>query len=277
MATTTTAGVYMLAAEHAEAIERFASDSALGHMLGIALPPSSTVGTDTVARIAAERLAGDAYWNVIVDKKDVKGFSALVSPYTPAPTLQVWIDPACRRQGYGTLAVSLGLDFAFRNLRVPRVYAAADRADVAQTATLAKFGFAVAPAETAYSLTRDGWTSHRDRPALARLHPSSAPFSTRSSPPEMRSRKRVVAGPMTTASSCACAIRSARSRRHCRRMSFTRSLTVHTGGRRTTPRDRRDTSSPVDWCADTSLGIVVVPVAATSPLASLGVDALGSP
>jgi len=182
MATVRTAGVYMLAEEHAGAIQRFASDPALGRMLGLNDPLSPTAGSDAVARLSAERLAGDGYWNVIVDEREVRGVSALIGPYTARPTLQVWIHPASRRRGYGELAVRLALEFAFRNLRLAHVLAAVDSTDAGQTSLLAKFGFAPdepdaaldrptsAPAD--YSLTRDEWITHRDRPALAKLHPA---------------------------------------------------------------------------------------------------------
>jgi len=182
MATARTAGVYMLAAEHAGAIQRFASDPALARMLGIGEPHSATAGSDAVARLSAQRLAGQSYWNVIVDEREVRGFSALLGPYTARPTLQVWIAPASRRRGYGELAVRLGLELAFRNLQLAHVLMAADSTDAGQTSLLTKFGFAPdeplsssdnpTTALADYSLTRGEWLARRDRPALAKLHPA---------------------------------------------------------------------------------------------------------
>jgi RimJ/RimL family protein N-acetyltransferase len=181
MATVRTAGVYMLAEEHAGAIQRFASDPALGRMLGLSDPHSPTAGSDAVARLAAQRLAGEGYWTVIVDEGEVRGVSALIGPYTARPTLQVWIHPASRRRGYGELAVRLALEFAFRNLRLAHVLATVDPTDAGQTSLLTKFGFAPdepdsvpdpATAPVDYSLTRGEWIAHRDRPALASLHPA---------------------------------------------------------------------------------------------------------
>jgi RimJ/RimL family protein N-acetyltransferase len=165
----------MLANEHADAIQRFASDPALARMLRIDDPASPTVGADTVARVSAERLAGDAYWNVVVDQREVWGVAGLVGPYTDRPTLQVWIDPSGRRRGYGELAVRLGLDFAFRNLQLRLVFTSADPGDPGQMSLLTAFGF-VEPepnvSRSDWRLTRHGWIAHRDRPALARLHPA---------------------------------------------------------------------------------------------------------
>jgi len=182
MATATTAGVYMLANEHADAIQRFASDVALARMLRIGDPSSPTVGTETVARLLAERVAGDAYWNVVVDQREVRGVSALSGPYTARPTVRVWIHPEWRRRGYGELAVRLCLELAFRNLQLAHVVTTADRTDRGQASLLAKFGFAPdAPAPSGerpatgladYSLTRGEWRAHRDRPAVAKLHPA---------------------------------------------------------------------------------------------------------
>ena len=71
------------------------------------------------------------------------------------------------------------LDFAFRNLQTPRVHAFAPLGDAAAERTLATFGFGPAPAEAAsrpdavhVALARADWIAHRDRPALARLHPA---------------------------------------------------------------------------------------------------------
>lgn len=176
----TTAGVYMLANEHADAIQRFAADPAVAAMLGIAQPPAPTAGTETVARLSAERLAGTSYWNAVVDQRAVKGFSALIGPYTSEPTLLVWIDPSSRRRGYGELAIRLALDFAFRNLQLPLIHAAIDATDAGQTAALTKVGFAradqasrgTADQRTLLHLTRTDWIAHRDRPAVARFHPA---------------------------------------------------------------------------------------------------------
>ena len=177
MTNTTTAGVYMLAAEHATAVQRFAADPVLAALVGIDGPPSETAGADVVERMAAARLAGEAYWSVVVDRGDAKGMSAVIRPYTSHPTLVVWIDPVARHQGYGALAARLGLEFAFRNLRLAHVDTHADSEDPAQRGLLVKFGFAAAGAGSTggsalFRLTRDEWRAHRDRPAVARLHPA---------------------------------------------------------------------------------------------------------
>jgi len=179
MATTTTAGLYMLADPHAAAIQRFLTNPAAATMLGVsdATPPSA--GADAVARTAAERTTGASYWNAVVDRGDVKGIVGLIGPYSPAPEIRVWIDPAARRRGYGRLATRMILDFAFRNRQAPRVHAFAPVGDPAAERTLATFGFGPAPGESTpapntvhVSLSRPDWIAHRDRAALAKLHPA---------------------------------------------------------------------------------------------------------
>jgi hypothetical protein len=170
--TPTTAGVYMLDSEHADAILRFAADTSLATMVGIEGEPTATAGEELIARTTAARLAGESYWNAVVDRGETKGLSALIGPYTAEPRLVVWIDPACRRCGYGELALRLGLEFAFRNIQLAHVHVTADVADPAQQALLRKFGFAPSQHAGEYDLTRDDWKAHRDRPALAKLHPA---------------------------------------------------------------------------------------------------------
>jgi RimJ/RimL family protein N-acetyltransferase len=246
----------MLANDHADAIQRFASDVALARMLRIDNPSSPTVGTETVARLSAERVAGDAYWNVVIDQREVRGVSALSGPYTARPTVQVWIHPAWRRRGYGELAVRLCLELAFRNLQLAHVVTTADRSDRGQASLLARFGFApdvpdpsVGPPAnglTEYSLTRGEWLAHRDRPALATLHPSLRAILEAELAAGNEVVKRVVGGRTLTACSSSSAIRSARSHRRSPPASFTPSLTTHTRGRPTTAPCRPATFSPAD-------------------------------
>ena len=105
--TTTTAGVYMLAPEHANAIQDFAADPSLAATFGVSYPPSATAGQDMVERASADRVAGSAYWSVVVDRNVPKGLCALLGPYTDHPELRAWIDPAARGHGYGSLAVKM--------------------------------------------------------------------------------------------------------------------------------------------------------------------------
>src|SRR4051812_17074621 len=113
MPDTMTAGVYMLATEHADALQELASDPVLARMLGVPHPPPPGAVARAVARIDADRLAGTSFWNAIVDRKELKGVSAILDPYGDDPVLQVWIDPRARGRGYGHLAARLGLDFVF--------------------------------------------------------------------------------------------------------------------------------------------------------------------
>ena len=173
---TTTAGIYMLAAEHADALQRLASDAVLARMLGVAHPPPPGAVAEAIARLDADRLAGASFWNAIVDRRVVHGVSAILDPYGDDPVLQVWIEPSARRRGYGHLATRLALDFVFRNLQRPHVATVADERDPGQHRLLEQFGFVpdpdAHPDRRAFRLTRERWIAHRDGPALARLHPA---------------------------------------------------------------------------------------------------------
>ena len=172
--TTTTAGIYMLASEHADAVQRFAADPSLAATFGVSYPPSGTAGRDMVEQANADRLAGKGYWSVIVDRGDAKGLCALLNPYGDHPELRTWVDPNARGPGYGALAVKMTLEFAFRNLQLPRVWTPVP-ADDAASRTLSKFGFGPADlspnARFFWSVTQPEYVETRDRPALAALHP----------------------------------------------------------------------------------------------------------
>jgi RimJ/RimL family protein N-acetyltransferase len=172
--TTTTAGVYMLASEHADAIQRFAADPSLAATFGVAYPPSPTAGRDMVERANADRLAGSAYWSVVVDRNIPKGLCALLGPYTDHPELRAWIDPSARGYGYGGLAVKMTLELAFKNLHLPKVWTPAPADDTASR-TLAKVGFGPEErgpnAQFFWSVTQPQFAATRDRPALEALHP----------------------------------------------------------------------------------------------------------
>jgi RimJ/RimL family protein N-acetyltransferase len=172
--TTTTAGVYMLASEHADAVQRFAADPSLAATFGVPHPPTATAGRAMVEQADTDRLAGNGYWSIVVDRGGAKGLCALLGPYSEHPELRAWIDPNARGNGYGSFAVKMTLEFAFRNLQLPKVWTPVP-ADDAASRTLAKFGFG--PADSApnaqffWSVTRRAYTDARDRPALVALHP----------------------------------------------------------------------------------------------------------
>src|SRR5574338_415851 len=182
---TTSAGVYMLGPEHAEAVARAAAGAEAAALLGVADAAAADAGMRTVEAATQQRLAGTAWMFAVVDRGEVKGFCALTGTAGPDPELRVWIIPSARRAGYGTLAARMMLDLAFRNLQFARVHAFAADGDPAGQRTLAKFGFGPGahadlgdhrtwlgtPASTAFRLTRAEWIAHRDRPALAALHP----------------------------------------------------------------------------------------------------------
>ena len=176
---TSTAGVYVLAAEHAEAIQRFAADETFAALVGVACPPPPDAGRRMIERTEAERVAGTSFWSIVIDRREAKGVAALIDPYGAEPRLEAWIDPAVRGHGYGTLAVRLTLDLAFRNLQLARVHVRAPGADLATDRTLQTFGFTMVDESSGggpnvparWVLTRDAWIAHRDGPVLAALHP----------------------------------------------------------------------------------------------------------
>ena len=179
MTATTTAGVYLLAPSHAAALERFAADPTFAALPGIDLSPDGA-GTEIVERAAQHRTAGTAHWSVVVDRGDVQGVTAVLHPYDSSPRIIVWIDPAARRRGYGSFALRLTLELAFRNFQRERVHAIAPAADAAVERILRSVGFVAAPASATpnagpvtarWELSRAEWGEARDRPAIEKLHP----------------------------------------------------------------------------------------------------------
>ena len=176
---TSTAGVYTLAAEHAEAIQRFAADEAFAALVGVACPPPPDAGRQMIERTEAERVAGTSFWSIVIDRREAKGVAALIGPYGAEPQLLAWIDPAARGYGYGTLAVRMTLELAFRNLQLARVHVRAPAGDIATDRTLEPFGFMVVDepgvaqpnVASRWVLARDAWIAHRNGPVLAALHP----------------------------------------------------------------------------------------------------------
>ena len=131
-------------------------------MIGTLGPPFPGSGSEIVVRASEARIAGDAYWNAIVDRGKTKGLSAIIGPYTPEPRIGVWIEPEARRHGYGRLATGLGLELAFRNLQVPHVFGTSDRADQASRRLLDLFGFeSLDGSDELRRLTRAEWIGHR--------------------------------------------------------------------------------------------------------------------
>jgi RimJ/RimL family protein N-acetyltransferase len=174
MTATTTAGVYLLDREHANAVERLATDPSFAALLDIAHPPISGVGAQVVERLTRHRTEGKAYWSAVVDRGDVKGVTAVLDPYDTQPRILVWIAPAARRHGYGSFALSLTLELAFKNFQRERVQAIAPSGDPAVEKTVAQVGFVASasamPNAARWELSRVDWIAARDKPALAKLH-----------------------------------------------------------------------------------------------------------
>jgi RimJ/RimL family protein N-acetyltransferase len=179
MTGTTNAGVYLLAPEHAAALQRFASDPSFAVLIGVGHPPPNDSGAAAIQRATTARLEGTAYWSVVADRDDVKGVAAVIEPYANEPRVIVWIDPAARRKGYGSFALRMTLDVAFKNLQRERVHVLAPAGNVAVEKTVALFGFMRSPRAPTddpndaarYDLSRAAWIANRDQPALAALHP----------------------------------------------------------------------------------------------------------
>jgi len=167
----------MLAAEHADTLQRFAADPMLAALMDVSLPPPPDAGSAFITRTTNERAAGASFWSVVVDRNEAKGIAAVTDPYDTNPHVHVWIDPSARRHGYGALALRMTIEFAFRNLQLQRVFVASSAADDASTALLDRAGFSrlsdrstAEPNVARWSLTRPAWLAHRDRPALVALH-----------------------------------------------------------------------------------------------------------
>jgi RimJ/RimL family protein N-acetyltransferase len=185
MATSQTAGVYLLTAEHAEAIERLALDPAISEAMR-ALCTGPTSARDFVASQLKQRDEGTGYGFAIVDRKDVVGVVTLSEPYAAeGPNLHFWVGRPYWRNGYATFGVRMTLEFAFQSLRLERVNAGVQETNVGARRVLERHGFertapasqsdaASAPGDeprAVYAILRTRWIELRDNPAVARLHP----------------------------------------------------------------------------------------------------------
>ena len=185
--TISTTGVYLLAPEHEEAIQRLASDVAIAATTRIPHPYPANGARDFIARQLAERTEGSGQVFVIKDRQEVVGLCGLHGiDREVARELGVWVGRPFWGKGYASFGVKMLLQFAFRNLQLERVAAAALESNAPARRVLEKNGFRllnVAPHAdpllkrpeeglAAYEIQRSGWLESLNAPALAALHPA---------------------------------------------------------------------------------------------------------
>jgi RimJ/RimL family protein N-acetyltransferase len=165
--------MYSLASEHAVAIQRLASDPDFAAALGVPHPCRPEHAAAFVARRAEAQANGTSWTFAIVDQGEVVGICSLDQPYGDEPRIGYWVGQLYERKGYGSFAMKMVLEFAFKNLQLPRVVSNADAENVAARRILENHGFATdESAPSTYSLTRERWQSLRNDRALGALHPS---------------------------------------------------------------------------------------------------------
>ena len=183
----TSAGIYLLATEHSEAIQRLAADPAIAATTRIPHPYPADAARDFIAAQIAAREKGSAWTFAIVDRNELVGVCGIEGlDHDDPPELGYWVGVPHWGKGYATFAVKRVLEFAFKNLMLDRIRAHALEANAASRRVLEKSGFAflrLAPHYDAalgnleqmvalYAISRTDWKEHRDGPALARLHPA---------------------------------------------------------------------------------------------------------
>jgi RimJ/RimL family protein N-acetyltransferase len=184
---TQTAGIYLLAPEHADAIQRLAADPRIAATSSIPHPYPETGARDFIAQQLADRAAGRAWAFAIMDRGELVGVCA-VHGLGPGemPELGYWVGVPYWGRGYASFGLRMLLEFVFTNLRLERVGARVLEANPASARVLTKNGFQFVclqpntdPALHAlgepvgfYILTREQWLEQRDGPAIARLHPA---------------------------------------------------------------------------------------------------------
>ena len=181
-----TAGVYRLAAEHAEAIQRLASDPAVAANTRLPHPYPENGAREFIAAQAKERAEGTAHVFVIKDRQEVVGLCGLHGiEGDHAQELGFWIGRPFWGKGYASFGVKMVLQFAFRNLRLERVGSCALKSNAASRRVLEKNGFRFLRLEphndamlkrpdeplAHYEITQTQWREFINAPALAALHP----------------------------------------------------------------------------------------------------------
>jgi RimJ/RimL family protein N-acetyltransferase len=173
---TTTAGIYLLAPAHADAIQRIASSADVAAVAGFPYPYPPGEGAAYVARQIEAREQGRAFAFAVMDRGEVVGVCSLDGIYDDrAASLNFWIGRAHSGQGYASFAVKMILEFAFQNLKLPRIDASERASCPIARGVLSRQGFDVgrdADGTPAFLLTRERWMQLRNAPALAAFHPA---------------------------------------------------------------------------------------------------------
>ena len=173
------AGVYLLAPEHAEGIQRLASHPAIGAATHVTNLYPEKGAQEFIARKRAEQAEGKGYGFAIVDRGEavgVCGVSGIGGNATPE--LGVWVGVPYWGKGYATFAVKMVLEFAFQNLGLVSVRAMVPASNAAARRVLEKNGFEILARDDAnapvvvHEITRGRWLEQRNGPALAALHPA---------------------------------------------------------------------------------------------------------
>jgi RimJ/RimL family protein N-acetyltransferase len=180
-------GVYLLAPEHAETIQRLASDAAVAATTRLPHPYPENGARDFIARQVKERADGTAYVFVIQERQEVVGLCGLHGiEDSQARELGFWVGRPFWGKGYASFGVKMVLQFAFQNLRLERVGSCALDSNAASRRVLEKNGFRLLRLErhndpqlkradellAYYELARSAWQDFLNTPALAALHPA---------------------------------------------------------------------------------------------------------
>lgn len=182
-----TVGIYLLAPEHAPALQILAADPAIAATTRVPHPYPPDGARQFIEHQAKERAEGRAHVFVIKDRNEVVGVCGIHEIADgEARELGYWIGRPYWGRGYATFGVKMVLQFAFQNLRLTRVGSAVFESNLASQRVLVKTGFQLLRAEkhndpflkrpdeplAVYEITRLQWLDSRDGPAISRLHPS---------------------------------------------------------------------------------------------------------
>lgn len=175
-----TVGTYLLAPEHADAIQRLAADPAIAATTRVPHPYPAGAARAFVERQIAARNAGTAWTFAIVDRGELVGLCGLDGVLSPdGPELGYWIGKPHWGKGYASFGVKMALEFAFANLGLQRVRAFAHETNAASRRSRPRAAPTRAPrdprrrARRRQRGRRDGRRMARSR---QRLHPPPPPL-----------------------------------------------------------------------------------------------------
>ena len=165
-------GVYPLEARHAASITALGGEADIRTHASLLLPAPGEDAKQFVIRQIAARAAGTAYAFAIEASHRLIGAVGLLDVTGgQARALVCWVGAPHRRQGYGSFAIGITLEFAFKNLRLDSVQAPSTASEAGRRLVIAH-GFATPTEVQPAGLERRAWLAHRHSSALARLHPA---------------------------------------------------------------------------------------------------------